>query len=288
MWVWAPPRNRTGLDTQHTGDLMLISSPYPTPIISSPTTTVYVTPTIATPKTTLHDAFKPKRVGKNEELSHIVLILDESSSMNQFRDKTISSVNEYIASQKLDAEQTGIETTVSLFKFNGHSVVSVFKNKDVSQVANLSRDSYRPSGGTNLYDAIGGVMMQINNEIAEKSKKDRESVILVIVTDGEENQSRTFDNLNIKTMVAKAEAKNWAFMFLGANIDAFSVGSSIGFNSYNTLQYSTSSMGDTMRSASAMTSRMKSAIAEGVSASTAYTDLGFTDAERTAAIRHDE
>jgi hypothetical protein len=131
-------------------------------------------------------------------------------------------------------------------------------------------------------------MMQINTQLAANKKVDRDSIVITILTDGHENASRTFQNTAIKQMVEKAEGKNWGFMFLGANIDAFAAGSSLGFNVNNTMQYDTHSMGNTMRSASAMTSRMKSAYASGMDTGMMYTSAAFTDEERTSAVSKDD
>lgn len=232
--------------------------------------------------TSLAESFKPKRAGK--KTSHVVFVLDDSGSMQSCRDATISGYNEYLQMQKKDAKETGIPTFVSLYKFDGYSLTSVFNRVEVSEVSELNRNTYNPSGGTNLYDAIGGVMMKINTDLQNHKKADRDSVIITILTDGEENASRTFDSSNIKQMVEKAEAKNWGFMFLGANIDAFAASSILGFNTNNTMQYSTQNMSETIRSASAMTSRMKSAYASGMDTSVTYASLGFTDTERSSAV----
>lgn len=130
-------------------------------------------------------------------------------------------------------------------------------------------------------------MMQINTQLAANKKADRDSIIITILTDGHENASRTFQNTTIKQMVEKAEGKNWGFMFLGANIDAFAAGSSLGFGVNNTMQYDTNSMAGTMRSASAMTSRMKSAYAAGMDTDLTYASTTFTDQERTSAVSKD-
>lgn len=127
-----------------------------------------------------------------------------------------------------------------------------------------------------------------NDELAKSKKSDRGSIIITILTDGAENSSRTFDSSNIKQMVEKAEAKNWGFMFLGANIDAFAASSMLGFNTNNTMQYDTHSTSETIRSASAMTSRMKSAYASGMDTSLNYASSGFTDSERSIATGGDE
>lgn len=233
-------------------------------------------------------AFKPKRAGKNPKLSHIVFVLDESSSMSSCWDQTISGYNEYLKAQKEDAEKTGIQTLVSLYKFNGYNVDCIFDRQDVQEVTPLTKSNYRPSGGTNLLDAMGGVMMKINALLAEKKKADRESVIVTMLTDGEENQSRTFRNADIKVMVEKAEGKNWGFMFLGANIDAFHAGAAMGFNHNNTMQFSTANAAETMRGASAMTSRMKGAYASGLDTLSTYAATAFFDSERSAAVGEDD
>lgn len=260
------------------------------------TSTVYVSPiqtqavnpftvqTVQAQPVDLGAAFKPKRAGKNPNLSHIVFVLDESSSMQSCWDQTISGYNEYLKAQKEDAEKTGIKTLVSLFKFNGYNVDCIFDRQDVAEVTPLTKSNYRPSGGTNLHDAMGGVMMKINSLLSEKKKADRESVIITVLTDGEENQSRTFRSTDVKAMVEKAEGKNWGFMFLGANIDAFHAGSALGFNVNNTMQFSTTNAAETFRSASAMTARMKGDYSAGMATMDSYTVSAFTPAERQSAV----
>lgn len=244
----------------------------------------YQIPVATATPVNLATAFKPKRAGKNPKLSHIVFVLDESSSMSSCYDQTIAGYNEYLKAQKEDAEKTGIKTLVSLYKFNGSDVRAIFDRQDVAEVPQLDKTNYRPSGGTNLHDAMGGVMMKINALLAEKKKEDRESVIITVLTDGEENQSRTFRSTDVKAMVEKAEGKNWGFMFLGANIDAFHAGATLGFNHNNTMQFNTANAAETMRSASSMTARMKGAYASGLDTSSTYAATAFYDSERAAAV----
>jgi len=232
----------------------------------------------------LVEAFKPKRAGKNKNLAHVVVVLDDSSSMQSCLEATISGFNEFIAGQKTDAKQSGIKTLVSLFKFNGSHVTCVFDRQDVETVEPLTKKTYNPSGNTNLLDAMGGVLMKINELLTAKNKADRESVIVTVLTDGEENASRTFKNTDIKGMVEKAQGKSWAFMFLGANIDAFSTSSSLGFSTHNTMQYDTRNIASTMASASRMANSLKSELSKGVSLDLAYAQTSFTDAERSAAV----
>lgn len=244
-------------------------------------TTIWTQPVSHTTQK-LGKAFEPKKAGKNT--SHVVFVLDDSASMQSCREATISGFNEFLENQKKDAEETGIKTFVSLYKFDGSNVNVVFERVSINEVEPLNERTYNPRGMTNLYDAIGGVMMKINLHLSERKKKKRDSIIVTILTDGHENASSTFNSADVKQMVEKAEGKNWGFMFLGANINAFDAGASLGFGAQNTMQYTTNNMGDTMRAASAMTSRLKSSYADGMNSTLAYASSTFTDQERSSAV----
>lgn len=247
---------------------------YPTPVI---------TPTVKT--NSLGNAFLPKRSGK--KTFHLVFVLDDSYSMLSTKKATISGYNEYLNGQRLAAKENGIPTFVSLYKFDGNDVKSIFSRISISEVQNLTESDYHPMGSTNLYDGIGGVMLQLNSDFSSKKKKDRDAVIITILTDGEENASRIFSQTDIKQMIEKAEAKNWGFMFLGANIDAFQVGSTLGFNANNTIQYDMKSLLNTMSVASAMTTRMVGSYASDMSTEEVYRTSAFTDEERKMAVSAD-
>lgn len=234
------------------------------------------------PDTSLADAFTPKRAGKAKS-SHVIFLLDGSYSMQSCKQATISGFNEFLASQVADVETSKIETFASCYVFTGSGVDSLFTHTPVDKVKKLTELSYDPRGySTNLYDGFGAALMQINKELSEKKKKHRESVILVVLTDGQENSSKVFNAETIKAMVKKAEAKNWGFMFLGANIDAFAVGSTLGLGHHNTMTYSTNKMDETMIVSSRMVNSLKSAVADGVSTTAAYSSVGFTDDERSS------
>jgi hypothetical protein len=221
----------------------------------------------------LHAAFKPKRAGKNK--AHVIFVLDDSGSMQSCVEPTISGFNEYLQGQN-DGN-----TFVTLYKFDGYRVTKIVDKMLAAEVSPLTSETYNPrGGGTNLLDSIGSVMQTINIDLSSKKKNDRESIIITVLTDGAENSSKIFSKEDIAEMITKAEAKNWGFMFLGANVDAFSVGAAIGFNVNNTLQYSTENSVGAIRSASAMTTRMKSAYAEGAATSSLYQTSAFTEQER--------
>lgn len=81
-----------------------------------------------------------------------------------------------------------------------------------------------------MHDAIGRAINSLENELKGTPEADRPAKILVLIlTDGEENRSTEFKREKIAEMVKEKQEKgNWNFVFLGANQDAVLTAS--GFN----------------------------------------------------------
>jgi uncharacterized protein YegL len=222
--------------------------------------------------------FNAKRAGT--KTSHVVFVLDDSASMQSCRDSTISGFNEFLQAQVADDKKTGIKTYISLIKFDGAGIKQVYSQVRAKKVLSLTKNDYDPRGLTNLYDAIGSTITTINLQLTEQTKEDRAAPIITILTDGNENASKVYSSADVKQMVEKAEGKNWTFMFLGANIDTFAVGSSLGFNAHNSVSYNTMNMGETMFAATSRVSTMKGMRAAGVATASVYADTQFSDKEK--------
>jgi hypothetical protein len=233
-------------------------------------TTVTTTVTTKTPK------YKFKKAGTAGTL--IAVVLDESGSMASCWDATIAGFNEYVAGQRAATDAGAGYLTLN--KFEGGHISTVFADRPLSEVPPLDKTNYTPRGGTNLLDAIGHTIEQVNASLDKLKKRDRPGVIIVITTDGDENSSHKYDNEQIKAMVAAAEKSDWSFVFMGANIDSFSVGSTFGMNALNTVNYSTANMADTMAALSATTTRMRTAKMSGADNQTVYASAMFTESEK--------
>jgi len=175
-----------------------------------------------------------------ENLTSINVIIDESGSMFNLSQDTIGSFNTFLEEQKaVDGEALFTLCTFS----NSHRLVHDCANlKDVQP---LDSTTYRPSGGTALLDALGTTVINVGNKLADMKEEDRPSkVIFLVITDGQENSSREFKREQIKEMVERQQKTySWDFVFIGANVDAFSEGTSMGFSAGNSLSYSADSMG---------------------------------------------
>ena len=236
--------------------------------------TQQTTVTVATTTTT--PTYKFKKAGTKGNL--IAVVLDESGSMMSCYDSTVSGFNEFVAGQRA-AENAG-DATLTLNKFDAPHIKTVFENLAIGEAPALDKKNYQPNGGTNLLDCIGYTIEQVNATLEKNKKKDRPGVIVLIMTDGEENQSRKFNGTQIKDMVAAAEKADWSFVFLGANIDAFSVGASFGMNAMNSVNYSTANMAQTMDTLSTTTVRMRSAKMAGMDTHAVYAATSMTAEER--------
>jgi hypothetical protein len=220
--------------------------------------------------------FKAHTAGRNGTL--IAVILDESGSMSSCRDATIAGFNEFVQGQR--AATGAGEAYLSLIKFDAPQIKTVYENVHVKDVTPLSHATYAPNGGTNLMDAIGETLNRINRILAAHTQADRPGVLVVIMTDGAENASREFSGAQIKEMVKAAEDADWTFTFLGANVDAFHMGSTFGMNASNSVNYSTASMAATMDVLTKTTVGVRMAKSAGVSTAEIYSQSMYSDADR--------
>ena len=89
-------------------------------------------------------------------------------------------------------------------------------------VRELVPQDYKPEENTALYDAIGDCINRYNND---------QAVCLVIVTDGEENNSKKFTKPIITSMIGDKQKSGWLIMYLSADLNTASQGAAMGLYS---------------------------------------------------------
>lgn len=211
----------------------------------------------------------------NENLTHVVAIVDRSGSMQTIRDDTIGGFNAFIDKQRT---QPG-DSTVSLYQFDDHYEV-VYTGQPIAQVPGLVLE---PRGSTALLDAVGRTITSTRSHLASLPEAERPgTVVVVIMTDGMENASREYTFEAIRQLIeAQEKADGWTFLFMGADQDAIKTGASLGVASARSISYSRAKTGAVWDSAAESIGRLKSARAAGMPAQAAQQAAAFTEAERT-------
>jgi hypothetical protein len=144
------------------------------------------------------------------------VILDRSVSMITSWGPTISGLNEYVDSLRAQ-ESSEIEYRLTLMTFCGTNEV-LYDRAPLSEIPTFTTNSIRANGsGTALYDAVGTSLHTLETS---------NPTLIVIITDGEENVSRTYSQSMVKEMIqAKTKLGNYTFVYLGVAEDAWGASS---------------------------------------------------------------
>lgn len=134
----------------------------------------------------------------------MILVIDASGSMQRLAADVIGGFSAYV-----DDLAAADETySLSLYLFDS-GVRTVYKNRPPGDDAKLTSLTYRPSGFTALYDAVGQAITNYRGDRAP---------LVVVNTDGDENASREWTAESIATLVSNKKEWGWEFVFLGADI----------------------------------------------------------------------
>ena len=174
-----------------------------------------------------------------KDLTWIVYVLDESGSMGPIKSDTIGAFNTFIEEQRTVEG----EAKCSLVKFNTQ-INKIYENVSIEETPLLTIDGYKPNSMTRLYDAIGETIKETKKAIKALNDDSKpEKVLFVILTDGEENFSKMFDQKTVFEKIAKREGKGWKFIYLGANQDAMKEGGKIGISGKSSATWTADSGG---------------------------------------------
>jgi hypothetical protein len=161
----------------------------------------------------------------------VAVIIDESGSMDERRAETIASVNDYL--QTIEDENP--DTLVTIVNFSSpigdsNRVRFLERNTPVRDTWELTEETYRPRGNTPLLDAVGSTIRNIETENVDR-------FLVVVVTDGMENDSRDFTRESVVSLVrSKENSGKWTFTYLGVGVDAWAGAQYLGYrNRGNTL-----------------------------------------------------
>ena len=171
------------------------------------------------------------------------LILDKSGSMSDCIEQTISGFNEQVNKiRELQQQYPDQELTIGLTTFNSEVYEHFYQGRP-ENVSKLNSATYIPNGTTALLDAIGISIRHIEGLLQHQEKGTESTVVIVILTDGEENSSNLFTLMDIKSAISRLqETGKWTFSFIGANLNAVEVAISMAIKQQNSYVFEKSNM----------------------------------------------
>lgn len=191
---------------------------------------------------------------------HTLMIVDASGSMTPFRQDTIGGFNGYIDEL---AKDTANKYTVTAVLFANPTFFRVHAagievHGGLIGAAKLDEVSYTPMGMTALLDATGKAITEFE-QVVQLAEGDK--VVVVSITDGEENASREYSFEAIASLIEDRKAKGWEFVFLAQGFDGWQQASRMGYAARDyggTRTMHTNSVTGTYRAAAATTRGMAS------------------------------
>ena len=163
----------------------------------------------------------------------LVWVLDRSGSMGACWRSTIDGFNSFMHEQR-GAKGTAAFLSLVLFdEAAGEPACQIqYQGLPIAKAPDLSSETYVPRGNTPLYDAVGETILA-----TERIASTYDHVLFIIQTDGQENASREYTQHTLYELVGRKRAAGWDFMFMGANIDAYQVSTTMNVPHANTMSY---------------------------------------------------
>jgi hypothetical protein len=157
---------------------------------------------------------------------------------------TIGGFNAFVEQQTKEVP----ETLFTLRQFD-HEVRTTYEGVPLKDVKPLTKETYVPRGGTALLDALG----------ASLDAEGAQPHLVIIQTDGYENESKKYTKAHIKALVELRGKEGWTVMYLGADQDAFDEAGRIGIAKGATMSYDSSQTREAFGVLSATVSQTRSA-----------------------------
>jgi uncharacterized protein YegL len=190
---------------------------------------------------------------------HVTFLLDRSGSMASMHGDVVGGFNTFVEDQK--AQPGACRLTLAQFDSQGYDVIH--DAVALGEVPPMRPEDFKPRGGTPLLDAIGRA---IASTTVRAERNPPENQLVVILTDGQENQSREYTRAAIKALIAVKEAQGWTFAYLGCDANSYAEAMSFGIRAGSTQTYAGDGAGMAVafNSLSSNVSHHRGSVARGV------------------------
>ena len=216
-----------------------------------------------------------KKQSKATQVTDVIFILDESSSMQSCKAQAIDGFNEHVDTIRKNASDPAVgDTRVSLIVFS--DVVRVVYNRQpLDTLEKLDDTTYHPNGNTAWLNAID-TAIELMKALPDYNDP-QHAYLMLNVTDGAENASQhrephaTWDSIAAKTTEIQATGR-WTISVIGANIDLADVSKRMHIPQGNVIAYASTPTGTQSANvvAASATGNYFGARSRGVTASADY------------------
>ena len=192
---------------------------------------------------------------------HLYVLLDRSGSMATMADDVIGGFNRLLADQQAD----GPDARMTLVQFDSEDAQEVLADAlPITEMVAIDRSTFVPRGATPLLDATGVLLGRAASRASVLASvgQPTEEVVVVSITDGQENASREFSLGTVRRLIDDRTREGWTFVFLGAALDVYGEAGGLGYGPGNTQSFASSSDGAVaaFSSLSQATSNMRSKV----------------------------
>lgn len=148
---------------------------------------------------------------QNQKVNRITFAIDVSGSMRPIMKNAIDAFNDNLKAIREMVKETGQDATVTLITFDD-KIETKFFNRSIDAVTELGPDDLSARGQTALFDATETAIQQL--QALQVGSNEDVSYLLNVITDGEENASRTSSN-KLNDLMRKVQATDiWTLTFL--------------------------------------------------------------------------
>jgi hypothetical protein len=168
-------------------------------------------------------------------INHIGFVIDKSSSMSHLQQAVVKVFDDQVKNLVAESKGQDQETRVSVWQF-ADSTENLVWDKDVLRMPSLA-GLYVPQGNTALMDATAKAVSDL--QVTPQMYGDH-SFLLFVITDGEENRSRSTTPLGLKALL-QGLPDNWTVAALVPNVISVMKAKNFGFPAGNIITWDTTS-----------------------------------------------
>jgi len=175
----------------------------------------------------------------NNKCLYLTFVVDRSGSMMSCGVAVFEGIRSCIEKKVQFSEKQDMSICLTIFTFD-----DTIERLDIpSDPAKLTKEHYQiikdgvePRGWTRLYDAIHQAAIY-TTELQEKQGHQTSLGFMVILTDGDDNQS-DMTHKDLKKEIESHQKTGMEYIFIGANINARNTGSALGISPNACIQFS--------------------------------------------------